>query len=485
MTQIGRNDPCPCGSGKKYKKCCYNKQAEPSKALYYQRLSDAHNRLVSRLLPFATRVFGEEAVGAAMYEFCCWPEKDDTFNQDALERVNPIFWPWFLFNWTYEASELALELSGPEGRTVAEVYAEKYAGRLDPLERNLIENINRRPYSFYEVIKVDKGRGMELQDVLKGDRTEVQERSGSEFVQPGDLLFGRAVSVDGVGMLMGLAPTIIPPGRKPDIIQFRKKLRRKSSNLTDETLYEWDIELRELYFLLDHVLNSPPQICNTDGDPLEFHRLIYEISSAEEALEKLCGLCVTMTPQEIRQEAKQDASGHILSVEFPWDRLGHAMNQELPNTILGHIEIKGRRLTAEVNSKQRADVFRHEVDQRLGDLAHFKVDEIQDLASMMNRPETKRISKEKDDEQNELMRDPDVREQLSEFLARHWENWINEKIPALGGKTPKQAVKSADGREAVEALLKDAERARSQDAFTNEANRKGVSRVRELLGLKV
>lgn len=21
-TQVGRNDPCPCGSGKKYKKCC-------------------------------------------------------------------------------------------------------------------------------------------------------------------------------------------------------------------------------------------------------------------------------------------------------------------------------------------------------------------------------------------------------------------------------------------------------------------------------
>ena len=22
MQKIGRNDPCPCGSGKKYKKCC-------------------------------------------------------------------------------------------------------------------------------------------------------------------------------------------------------------------------------------------------------------------------------------------------------------------------------------------------------------------------------------------------------------------------------------------------------------------------------
>lgn len=26
MTKIGRNDPCPCGSGKKYKKCCLGKE---------------------------------------------------------------------------------------------------------------------------------------------------------------------------------------------------------------------------------------------------------------------------------------------------------------------------------------------------------------------------------------------------------------------------------------------------------------------------
>jgi len=26
MQKAGRNDPCPCGSGKKYKKCCEMKQ---------------------------------------------------------------------------------------------------------------------------------------------------------------------------------------------------------------------------------------------------------------------------------------------------------------------------------------------------------------------------------------------------------------------------------------------------------------------------
>lgn len=25
--QVGRNDPCPCGSGKKYKQCCFQKDA--------------------------------------------------------------------------------------------------------------------------------------------------------------------------------------------------------------------------------------------------------------------------------------------------------------------------------------------------------------------------------------------------------------------------------------------------------------------------
>jgi len=27
MAKVGRNDPCPCGSGKKYKKCCEKKSS--------------------------------------------------------------------------------------------------------------------------------------------------------------------------------------------------------------------------------------------------------------------------------------------------------------------------------------------------------------------------------------------------------------------------------------------------------------------------
>jgi hypothetical protein len=481
--KIGRNDPCPCGSGKKYKNCCLGKQSEPSQTLYYRRLSEAYNRLSDRLLPYAVRKFGKEAIDVAMDEFLLWPEEDDEIGEGAFDRFGTLFGPWFLFNWEYASIEAEVELAGPEGRTVAELYAEEHSKRLDPLEHKLIESINRKPYTFFEVEHVDRGKGMQLKDVLKGDSIEVQERSGSEYVQPGDLVFGRAVSVDGVGMIVGLGPTIIPPRLKPEIIQLRKELREGLSSITDDTLHEWDIEIRDQYFHIEDSLHSPPQVCNTDGDPLEFHRLIYELPSAQEAFEKLCDLCVTSAADELLADAKKDGSGRIIRIELPWDRLGHKASLGMPNTVLGRVVIDGRRLTAEVNSAQRATALRHEIDSRLGGRAHFKVDEIQDVKSMLRASEGRRPGKKHSAEHDELMQHPEVRKHVSEVISRHWDGWIDQKIPALGGKTPREAIKSPDGREAVEALLKDAERGRSKDPFMDEANRGGARRVRELLAL--
>ena len=33
MPRTGRNDPCPCGSGKKFKQCCTSKKDRSSRAL--------------------------------------------------------------------------------------------------------------------------------------------------------------------------------------------------------------------------------------------------------------------------------------------------------------------------------------------------------------------------------------------------------------------------------------------------------------------
>ncbi len=45
----GRNDPCPCGSGKKYKKCCLEKEAAERAALTRTRAAAEQERQQARL----------------------------------------------------------------------------------------------------------------------------------------------------------------------------------------------------------------------------------------------------------------------------------------------------------------------------------------------------------------------------------------------------------------------------------------------------
>jgi cellulase/cellobiase CelA1 len=100
---------------------------------------------------------------------------------------------------------------------------------------------------------------------------------------------------------------------------------------------------------------------------------------------------------------------------------------------------------------------------------------------------SKSISKEqtikKFAEHDALMQNPEIQAHIADVMKKHWEGWVDTKLPALGGKTPRQAVKTADGREAVEALLADAARHDLHDPVMGNFHRSGVRRARELLGL--
>ncbi len=40
MSKIGRNEPCPCGSGKKYKKCCIDELLVQGDTMSTEQMSD-------------------------------------------------------------------------------------------------------------------------------------------------------------------------------------------------------------------------------------------------------------------------------------------------------------------------------------------------------------------------------------------------------------------------------------------------------------
>ena len=68
-------------------------------------------------------------------------------------------------------------------------------------------------------------------------------------------------------------------------------------------------------------------------------------------------------------------------------------------------------------------------------------------------------------------------------MQKEVEAWVHKKVPALGGKTPMQAVKTPDGREMVEALLVGWER--QSEKMGPGIYRPDINAVRRLLKLPV
>jgi Protein of unknown function (DUF2384) len=78
-----------------------------------------------------------------------------------------------------------------------------------------------------------------------------------------------------------------------------------------------------------------------------------------------------------------------------------------------------------------------------------------------------------------LLHDPEARGQFQQIIQRQVEDWVYHKVPALGGRTPLQAVQDPDGREIVESLLLDWEHHGAYQAGI----RPDFNAVRKLLNL--
>jgi Protein of unknown function (DUF2384) len=87
-----------------------------------------------------------------------------------------------------------------------------------------------------------------------------------------------------------------------------------------------------------------------------------------------------------------------------------------------------------------------------------------------------------DAEMEAVLADPEARELLQATMQKQAESWVHQKIPALGGRTPLEAVRDQDGKEMVEALLLDWERREEKDVSPNQI-RPDISALRRLLNL--
>ncbi|MFZ5825376.1 MAG: tetratricopeptide repeat protein [Bacillota bacterium] len=217
---VKRNDPCPCGSGKKYKQCCGPKAEVISLAA--AREEREHVDLLDRLIRFAGSLPAEEGMADAVLRYFASPPPEEPTDQEYLEPLD-----WVLFGYRSPATGTTLcermlqekrKLTGPEREL-----AQRWAGGVIP--------------GFFEVTGVD-GSGIHLRRL--GDDAGPFAVVAKAELNPGDLL-GAWLLPGPTGLRFGCFLTPVMPGTGPALVHLLAQeltlLRRQRPDATWDQLY--------------------------------------------------------------------------------------------------------------------------------------------------------------------------------------------------------------------------------------------------------
>jgi hypothetical protein len=448
---VGRNDPCSCGSGRKFKHCCLRVQdGEDSLRL---RLRSAEGALVPALFSYAAQEFGNEFFDEAWDGFFLWTDTPEGI--ESSKELGTTFDPFFVFEFVPEDAEDPLPHGWPT-EPVALHFLHHEVESAPELNREFIEQACKSPASFFVVEAVFAGRALDIKDILTGRRFRVLEQSASRTLHVGDVLFTRVVTAGGGSIMIGACPLVIPASWHIPIIDRRQRWRPKRL-LTRDELFDYHLEIRQTYHEIVDRLMRPtlPVMQNTDGDPIELTTLTYELGvPVAEAVARLTPMATLRDDVHIADEVR-DAAGRLTAATLTWIKAGNRKIKDWDNTTLGTLRFDGSRLVVEVNSARRRRRVEKEIAKRLGSVTLVDTT-VTDLAEALERRrETRSVAPSHFPTPADLPRPPELQAIEAELARKHWDAWLDTKVPALGNRTPRQAAKTAFGRERLEALLAD------------------------------
>ncbi len=280
--------------------------------------------------------------------------------------------------------------------------------------------------------------------MLSHETRLVHEVTASQDLVVHDAILARVVDHEGVSLLCGLHPRPLPPMEAAEVVRrARGRLRRRRAvpveRLRDEAfgsylIRRWEEAVAEMEWRAA----TPPMMHNTDGEPLLLTTDHFEIApgSGPAVAARLAAM----------EDVSDDSEGGEPPL-FTFLRPGNPVHKSWDNTVIGHARLIGTTLHLDTNSLARADALRARVEAACGELIRHKVREHVDPRARMGSGE--RVEQPPDPET------PEIREFLAEYKRRHYADWIDQPLPALDGETPREAVQTAEGRTAVDLLLKD------------------------------
>jgi hypothetical protein len=433
-----RNDPCPCGSGKKFKRCCGSPPPPDSAYGRIRRLEAEANTLLGE---FGHACYGVEALERAWGAFLPSEEVPLDDSHDELS----LFTTWFMLDWR------------PEGRErLVERFLRERGGAIDQELRTFLQACIDAPYSFHQTLSCEPGSGLTVRDVMRNRTFRVTERGASASLLKAWIIYARVVELNGISFLMGSGSQALPFDVLPLLQTLRGILAgkrvRKPVELPTEVLLQREPELRQAYLdIVGELRTRKTEIRNTDGDPLLFHTLRFRISSFRSAFDALKSLELSVggtNESDLIEQARPPRA------RIHWLKKKRGRESEIITVAM--LEVSESILKVETNSARRASKVRREIEKRLGEGAVYLGTEIASTEGMLERatqpgdepPEAGEAEHER------IMKEvPGAAELLRELMRKHWAEWPDTPLPALRGMTPRKAARDPLGRELLESVL--------------------------------
>lgn len=444
MKTIGRNDPCPCGSGKKYKKCCYLKDEIVNLENFrYEKYLQIRSSAAGKMLNIAADKLNISTpqVVSFLADSPIFDNRDvDPFSYSEEKAIIL----QYLFNsfllYAYPIDNI--------NDFLWKHCLNNYYSKFDSSEISFLKSLNNSTAGFFQSKEINcKNFLVTIEDIFTSKIYKIMDKGMSSGTVKHDIFCGILVPYNNdIYIVEGGTPIIFPPIEKTYIketVELLYKYNKKKLKGSGEEIFSKFLNLYPLVIyrvVLDFYYNTVdkplPKFMTTDKEELVFSKTFYKLSDRDGVKNRL----IKIKDFEIREENKKE-------IIISWH------NEK--NTILGTIFLTDKELCFETNSKERLKKWKAKIKKipvKFIRTEHIDYQGI--LEERLKNPISEDAAiKEEDNNIPE--------EALKEFALDWWDkyynDWINQKIPALGNKTPLEAVKTKDGKQKVKDLIDDYE----------------------------
>jgi hypothetical protein len=176
MKKIGRNDPCPCGSGKKYKKCCGSNNVVSIDRLISQEII----KLQLRLLDYAM-IHYEKDIDEILDQ--CM---DMTIDENVEETLE-----FFLTNWAIFCQTIA------NGKTIIEDFIQKHGSQIKrPKIKAILESWVGSVPSVLHLIARENENTILAKEILSNESMKIKVFEDGHKLEIGSILIGLPVPME-------------------------------------------------------------------------------------------------------------------------------------------------------------------------------------------------------------------------------------------------------------------------------------------------